>query len=158
MLDKNNTYFAKIREIGEEHEQSRINWRETKERLANEYGYDSAEYQEWYKANAKPESPLSWGVCKAYRAWRQSIEREENILELDDSLWDCETNDFVTALREAGINEFIVTHQSTALMDDLHNLAEAGCIMEGLATRTRHENRWGEEAPYEVKGIRFRVN
>jgi hypothetical protein len=40
-------------------------------------------------------------------------------------------------------------------MENLHAFAAEGCRLEGLCTITRHENRWGEEEPYEVQGIRF---
>ena len=50
------------------------------------------------------------------------------------------------------------TNQSTAVMENLHTFAAQGCTMQGLCTITRHENRWGDEEPTEVMGIRFSVN
>ena len=43
-------------------------------------------------------------------------------------------------------------------MEDLHGYAKEGCTMLGLCTITRRESRWGDEDPYEVQGIRFRIN
>ena len=77
---------------------------------------------------------------------------------MDDSLWDKEVADFVNTLRSAGIKTFVYTSKSTAVMENLHAFAAQGCTMAGLCTITRQETRWGEEAPYEVQGIRFILN
>ena len=65
--------------------------------------------------------------------------------------------DFVDALKAAGIKTFVYTNQSTAVMENLHQFAAAGCTMQGLCTITRMENRWGDEEPTEVMGIRFAI-
>ena len=62
------------------------------------------------------------------------------------------------ALRDAGIETFVYTNQSTAVMENLHAFAAQGCTMTGLCTITRQETRWGDEEPTEVMGIRFHVN
>ena len=77
---------------------------------------------------------------------------------MDDFLWDKEVRDFVEALRSAGLETFVYTNQSTAVMENLHAFAAEGCTMMGLCTITRQETRWGEEEPYEVQGIRFSLN
>ena len=61
----------------------------------------------------------------------------------------------IEALRSAGIETFVYTNQSTAVMENLHAFAAEGCTMEGLCTITRQETRWGDEEPVEVMGIRF---
>ena len=73
---------------------------------------------------------------------------------MDDFLWEKEVRDFVEALRSAGLETFVYTNQSTAVMENLHAFAAEGCTMMGLCTITRQETRWGEEEPYEVQGIR----
>ena len=65
---------------------------------------------------------------------------------------------FLRESKAAGIKTFVYTNQSTAVMENLHQFAAAGCKMEGLCTITRQEDRWGEEEPYEVMGIRFSLN
>ena len=64
----------------------------------------------------------------------------------------------MSTLREAGIATFVYTNQSTACMENLHQLAAAGCTMQGLCTITRQETRWGDEEPTEVMGIRFSLS
>jgi hypothetical protein len=77
---------------------------------------------------------------------------------MDDFLWEKEVHDFIDTLRRAGIQTFVYTNQSTAVMENLHAFAAEGCTMDGLCTITRHEDRWGDEEPTEVMGIRFSVN
>lgn len=60
-------------------------------------------------------------------------------------------------LRKAGFTEFVYTNQSTAVMENLHQLAAQGCRMEGLCAIIRHETRWGDEEPTEIMGIRFTI-
>ena len=96
------------------------------------------------------------GAYKALWAFRNSIVRETDELEASEYIWKHEVKDFVEALRKAGIETFVVTSNSTSLLDELHLLQENGCTLEGLATIRR------AETPYEdaelVNGIRFRVN
>ena len=77
---------------------------------------------------------------------------------MDDFLWDWEVADFVDTLRRAGIDTFVYTNQSTAVMENLHAFAAEGCRLEGLCTITRRETRWGDEEPTGVQGIRFSLN
>ena len=74
--------------------------------------------------------------------------------EFSDFLWENEVTDFVSTLRKAGITEFIYTGHSTALMENIHQLAAEGCTMTGLY-KAEHEERWGTTT---VMGIRFSVN
>ena len=155
MLNTNNTYFENLHRIGCEYEAARTERQNRKERIIEAYGWESAELKAWYEEDAAAKFPFKQGACKAYRAWATSISRQEDELEMDDFLWDKEVSDFVETLRSAGIETFVYTNQSTAVMENLHAFAAAGCKLEGLCTITRHENRWGKEEPYEVNGVRF---
>ena len=154
----NNAYFENFKRIGSEYEAARVERQARKQQIIDNYGWDSAELKAWYEEDAAAKFPYESGVCKAYRAWATSICRNETELEMDDFVWEKEVRDFLEALRSAGIETFVYTNQSTAVMENLHAFAAEGCTMLGLCTITRHENRWGEEEPYEVQGIRFRLN
>ena len=97
------------------------------------------------------------GQDKAFRAWLRSVQSESSIFEVEDLPWAKDTHDFVETLRAAGITEFAVTDQSTALMRLLHLLAAEGCTMQGLCKVTRSETRWGGEGTKEYPGILFRT-
>ena len=158
MLNKDNKYFEEIRRIGNEWEERRQERRERKKQIIAKYGWESEELEAWYAEDAAATFPVSQGACKAYRAWRTSIDRKENEVEMNDFLWEKDVQDFIDALKAAGIKTFVYTNQSTAVMENLHQFAAAGCTMQGLCTITRQEDRWGEEKPYEVIGIRFAIN
>ena len=155
MMNTTNTYFDNLYRIGCEYEAARAERQARKQQIIDTLGWDSAELKAWYEEDAAAQFPFSQGISKAFRAWKSSLSRSEDEIEMDDFLWEGEVHDFVEALREAGFSSFVYTNQSTAVMDNLHRFAAEGCRLEGLCTITRQENRWGEEEPYEVQGIRF---
>ena len=155
MMNTNNTYFDNLYRIGCEYEAARVERQARKQQIIDTLGWDSEELKAWYEEDKAAKFPFSQGISKAYRAWKTSIQRSEDEVEMDDFLWESEVHDFVEALREAGFQTFVYTNQSTAVMENLHQLAAEGCRLEGLCTITRKENRWGEEEPYKVQGIRF---
>ena len=157
MMNANNTYFQNLKRIGHDWEAARVERKARKQQIIDTLGWDSDELKAWYEEDKAAKFPFEQGACKAYRAWKSSISRQENEVEMDDFLWEKEVEDFIDTLRQAGIATFVYTNQSTAVMENLHQFAAAGCRMEGLCTITRRENRWGEEEPYEVQGIRFSV-
>ena len=158
MMNTNNTYFENLKKIGHDWEAARTERRARKQQIIENYGWDSEELKAWYAEDEAAEFPFPQGACKAYRAWAQSISRKEDELEMDDFLWEKDVEDFIEALRSAGIETFVYTNQSTAVMENLHQFAAAGCMMQGLCTIIRRENRWGDEEPTEVMGIRFSLN
>ena len=158
MMNANNTYFESIYNLGHEYEVAKAKRKARKQEIINTYGWDSKELDAWFEEDAAVKYPIEQGTCKAYRAWETSINRKEDELEMDEFLWEAEVQDFVEALRSAGIKSFVYTNQSTAVMENLHQFAAAGCTMLGLCTITRQENRWGEEKAVEVIGIRFSLN
>ena len=158
MMNTTNTYFEELKRIGHEWETARVERKARKQQIIDTLGWDSDELKAWYEEDAAAKFPFESGVSKAYRAWAQSLSRKEDELEMDDFLWDKEVADFIEALRSAGIETFVYTNQSTAVMENLHAFAAQGCTMIGLCTITRQETRWGDEEPTEVMGIRFKVN
>ena len=158
MLNKNNAYFENLKRLGHDYEAARVERQLRKQQIIDTLGWESDELKAWYEEDAAAKFPFEQGACKAYRAWAQSLSRKEDELEMDDFLWDKEVADFIEALRSAGIETFVYTNQSTAVMENLHAFAAQGCTMMGLCTITRQETRWGDEEPTEVMGIRFSLN
>ena len=157
MIARENTYFEELKRIGHEYEEARVERQSRKQPIIDTYGWDSEELKAWYAEDKAAIFPIPQGACKAYRAWQSSIRRQEDEVEMDDFLWEKEVQDFIEALKAAGITSFVYTNQSTAVMENLHAFAKAGCTLQGLCTITRRENRWGDEEPYEVQGIRFTI-
>ena len=127
-----------------------------KQEIINTLGWDSEELKAWYEEDKAAAFPYTSGEMKAYWAFKNSLELDE--LEMADSCWENEWQDFVTTLRKMGISHFTVTTQSTGLMGDLYGYQNEGCTMLGLHTIEKHENRWGSEDIEKVKGILFEIN
>ena len=158
MMNKNNTYFETLKKIGHDWEAARAERQARKQPIIDTYGWDSEELTAWYAEDKAAKFPFESGVSKAYRAWSQSISRKEDELEMEDFLWEKEVTDFIETLRKAGITTFVYTNQSTAVMENLHAFAKAGCTMQGLCTVTRQERRWGDDETTEHPGIRFSLS
>lgn len=158
MMNTNNSYFEEMKRIGYAWEEARVERKNRKQQIIDTLGWDSEELKAWYEEDKAAAFPFPQGASKAYRAWVGSISRKEDEVEMDDFLWEKEVHDFVDTLRRAGIQTFVYTNQSTAVMENLHAFAAEGCTMDELCTITRHEDRWGDEEPTEVMGIRFSVN
>lgn len=158
MMNTNNSYFEEMKRIGYAWEEARVERKNRKQQIIDTLGWDSEELKAWYEEDKAAAFPFPQGASKAYRAWAGSISRKEDEVEMDDFLWEKEVHDFIDTLRRAGIQTFVYTNQSTAVMENLHAFAAEGCTMDGLCTITRHEDRWGDEEPTEVMGIRFSVN
>ena len=102
----------------------------------------------YFQKLEKTEHP-TWGQHCAYRAWRESLENNTSSFEVRELPWgndvEVDMKSFVETLREAGVDHFIVTDESTALMKSLHALVAAGGALEGTATVTRKPPYWDEE-------------
>lgn len=154
---KNNAYFKRIYEVCHEYSEIKRAHEDKKDEIRDTYGWDSPELNAWYARMNEIEKsfPYTSGTMKAYWAFR-NCETEE--LEVSDFCWDKEIEDFIKALRDAGIETFVVTNQSTALMENIHGFIKAGCTMEGACTLEKLSRRWGDEKPEYLMGIRFKVN
>jgi len=155
MMKTNNAYFENLRQIAEKWEQEKAERKERKAQILETYGWDSEELKAWYEEDQAATYPIPQGACKADRAFLGTLEHGEDKIEMNDFLWDREIDDFVEALRKAGFDSFIYTNQSTAVMENLHGFAKAGCTMTGLTTITRRERRFGEYRNEEILGIHF---
>ena len=153
-MKRENAFFEEMKRVGHAWDDERRARLEQRREIEKTYGYCSEEYSTWLAENKDIPFPFTDGANKAYRAWAGSIESNADEFEFSDLLWDREVADFVDTLRKAGITEFAYTGKSTALMENIHQLAAEGCTMTGLYTRIKKEF-WGET---EIQGIRFSVN
>lgn len=155
MVNKDNAVFTEMKHIGHAWEERRAAHQEKKQGIIDTCGWDSAELKAWYDQKEADKFPFTQGESKAYRAWASSLSRGQEEMEMEDFLFDSEVHDFIETLRRAGIDSFVYTNTSTAVMENIHAFSAEGYRLEGLCMITRHESRWGTEEPYDVQGIRF---
>ena len=162
MTEYTNGYFRMMSDIGHGYENARQQRKAEKEALIKADDWDGV--KAWNEREKSFPFPFSNGHMKAYRAWQESttnqsfISNHVDALEVNDLPWDKDAHDFITCLKEAGISEFAVTDQSTALMRLLHIFEdEEGCHFYGLCKVTRSENRWGEEGTETYDGILIKI-
>ena len=149
---KNNAYFDEMYRIGCEWNEQHKAHEAKKEEIIETYGWESDELKAWYAEEEQMKFPFSSGANKAFRAWRYTDGDE---ILFDDFCWDREYHDFIDTFRKAGFKTFVITNQSTGLMENLHGFAAEGCTMEGLCTITKKSHRWGEETEEQIPGIRI---
>lgn len=161
MNDYTNGYFKMMRDIGEGYEAARVRRKAEKDALMKANDWDGV--KAWNEREKNFPFPFSHGAMKAFYAFENSRRSEsrvngERVFEVSDLPWEKDVHDFAVCLKEAGVAEFAVTDQSTALMRLLHILAdEEGCRMVGLCKVTRSENRWGEDGTEDYDGILMRI-
>ena len=152
---KNNAYFQAMNQTGAEFGKARAQREAEKDAILK--AEDWAALEAWHERKKGIKYPFTAGQDKAFCAWLSSVRDESSTFEVQDLPWDKDTHDFVETIRAAGITEFAVTDQSTAMMRLLHLLVAEGCTMQGLCKVTRSEARWGEEGTAEYPGILFRA-
>ena len=153
-----NAYFAGIEKKRRAYENRRVEHQLKKVKIADTYGWESLEMKAWYEEEDAMESPINDGENNAYTAYKRSLTRNSSEFEVDDCIMGQDVEDFLEALRKAGIPEFAYTNQGTAAILNIHAFVDAGCTYEGLCKVTRMEDRCGKERMTEYPGVRFKVN
>ena len=154
-MTKDNAVFNEMKRVGHEWGEWRAAYHAKKQSIIDTYGWTSRELRVWYEEQEAHKFPLSTGESKAYRAWAESLARQQTEMEVSDSLFESEVHDFIETLRRAGIDSFVYTSTSTAAIENFYAFDAEGYRLEGLCTITRCENCWNGEKSYDVKGIRF---
>lgn len=98
---------------------------------------------------------VSRGTLEAYWTYEFNCNNDCSEFACNELPWTTDMSDFVKAMREAGLETIAVTETSTALLENLHKLANQGCTIDGLCKVTR-SNIWGNVE--EIPAIRIRMN
>jgi len=151
---KQNEFFNEMDRIGRAWSMKHREHEKLKEEIIATKGWDSDELKSWYEKEKRMEFPFPAGASKAFRAWEYS---EGDEVEMSDFCWEREVDDFVKTLCKAGLDSFVFTNQSTAVMENIHQFVAAGCTLEGPCTLVKKINRWGEETEEQVIGLRFHL-
>ena len=124
MTEQTKAYFHSMYEVACAFGRAKDQREKEKEALEAADDWDGV--RAWYDREKQIQSPFTSGQMKAYWAFDRSSEIETGDLEMNDSLWEREVKDFSDTLRAAGIITFVLTNQSTGLMEDIHNLEAQG--------------------------------
>lgn len=154
---KMNSYFEKMYRAICEFETAREKRRKERGEISRTYGWDSPEMAAWARREDTFRCPFTYGAMEACRAWTRSRENAASELECDGLPAQEHLPDFVGALKAAGAETLAVTEQSTALMGNIHRLAELGCTLEGICTVTHTEEQFGTIGEKQIQGLRFRL-
>lgn len=157
MLNKKNKHFEKLCRIEAAYVTIKRDLEQKKEEIIKTHGWESQEMKDLQEKISRNTYPISMGACKAYRAYKQSLEKNTEELEMSDFLWDNEVEDFLDTLKKAEINSFIYTNQSTAVMENMHAFEEQGCRMVGLKRIKRLVQKYGAEEIETTLGVLFAV-
>ncbi len=155
MTEQMKTYFHRMYEESERYHLARAERMKEKEALEAADDWDAV--HKWYEREEQFKSPFTSGQMKAYRAYRNSSEIECGDPEMSDSLWEREVKDFSDTLRAAGVTTFVLTNQSTGLMEDIHNLEAQGWRLVGTCRLVVCSHRFGIEGTEERLGLRFEI-
>lgn len=150
-------YFEDMNAIANKYWNSRNEFEATKDKIYEEYGYDSNEMKQYY-VKAKEiasNNPYTSGEYKALQMYNESINHGYDELILYCSiggLWYNEIEDFINCLKTAGVKSFVYIDNSTALMDNIHGFSENGFVFDSLYTREEKQFLNHVET---YRGIRF---
>lgn len=74
-------------------------------------------------------------------AYRRSMEKENELLDFNDVIWEREIKEIAEACREFGITEFTISSTVSGLVTVLAEFEKCGCIMAGITwTRKLYKN------------------
>ena len=76
---------------------------------------------------------------------------------MNDFLWDRDVKDFSDTLKAAGVTTFVLTNQSTALMENIHQLEDEGWKLLGTCKLPVKEFRYGSDRIVDHLGLRFEI-
>ena len=155
MTEKTTAYFHHMYETASAFGKAKAEREKKKDALIAADDWDAV--SAWWEREKHITEPYTSGQYKAYWAFRNSSEIETGDLEINDSLWEREVKDFSDTLKAAGVTTFVLTNQSTGLMEDIHNLEAQGWKLMGTCKLPVKEFRFGSDRIVEHLGLRFEI-
>ena len=93
-------------------------------------------------------------ACKVWRAYRNSRDNENEILDFDDIIWDRDVEALTACMKENGIKAFTYSCRATDAVETLWLFKEAGCTIGEMVEVNLRKDFYGKG--YE-KGHAFRM-
>lgn len=155
MTERTKDYFHRMYEDASRFHQGKYERGKEKQALIAADDWDAV--NAWYEREKQYTDPFTPGQYRAYRAFDESSEIETGEFVMSNSLWEDEVKDFSDTLRAAGVTTFILAHQSTGLMEDIHNLEAQGWHLAGTCKLAEKKHRFGEDRIEVRLGLRFEI-
>lgn len=155
MTEQTKAYFHHMYEVSYAFGKAKEEREKEKAALIAADNWDAV--HDWYEREKQFGSPYTTGQFKAYWAFDRSSEIESEEMLMTDSLWEREVKDFSDTLKAAGVTTFVLAHQSTGLMEDIHNLETQGWRLVGTCKVTTTRHRWGDDETEVLLGLRFEI-
>ena len=93
-------------------------------------------------------------ACKVWRAYRNSRDNENEILDFDDIIWDRDVEALTACMKENGIKAFTYSCRATDAIETLWLFKEAGCTIGEMVEVNLRKDFYGKG--YE-KGHAFKM-
>ena len=93
-------------------------------------------------------------ACKVWRAYRNSRDNENEILDFDDIIWDRDVEALTACMKENDIKAFTYSCRATDAIETLWLFKEAGCTIGEMVEVNLRKDLWGKG--YE-KGHAFKM-
>ena len=155
MTEQTKAYFQRMYEEACRFHQAQDERKKEKEALEAADNWDAV--SAWWEREKQIQNPYTQGQYKAYWAFRNSSEIESGDLEMNDFLWERDVKDFSDTLKAAGVTTFVLTNQSTALMENIHQLEAEGWKLLGPCKLPVKEFRYGSDRIVDHLGLRFEI-
>lgn len=154
---RKNEYFENMRTVGTAFGEARELRRQKREEMVNKGDWDGVKEWDKYEKEHFP-YPYTAGQCDAFRAYDMNLRAgSKGFFEVKELPWENDTKDFVETMKAAGIQKFLVTDESTALMRVLFELSENGCKVCRLRSFKRMEHSFCTDHEVDVRGIVVKI-
>ena len=99
---------------------------------------------------------LNWSESYIMRAYMNSKENGYEPLVVREGPWDCDSNEVAAALQSFGVDSFVLSDHSTALLNMIHMFVGCGYRLAGtIEISQEHKARYNPEWDKPLKGIIF---
>ena len=81
---------------------------------------------------------------RIYREYKNSRDKENDHLDLNDVIWDRDVESLITCIRENGIERFTFSSSWSSAIETAWLFQENGCKLESLIQSNGDEDTWNE--------------
>lgn len=84
-------------------------------------------------------------ACRIWREYETARDNGNELLDINEVLWDKDVKALITCLRESGIERFTFSSTWTSTVETAWLFLQSGCTLEGMTEINAHRSIFGEE-------------